>query len=168
MHNPPYAMCLCCIYVNLDKTWIFGIPSDEKERYKPVTNFTYWTVLGSFNTWIIIPLPQKSTPSEAFYEIHQVVIDGISDNMALLVESGDYGAINTTDTENNGFYVIMFTSEAYTLTYNTTIDGQIITAQKLVVKAQYICYMQVYTNWYWNQYPQQNVITVPTLTILYP
>ena len=28
--------------------------------------------------------------------------------------------------------------------------------------------MQVNTNWYWDQYPQQNVITVPTLTILHP
>ena len=40
----------------------------------------------------------------------------------------------------------MFTSEAYILQDNTTIDGQIITAGKLVVKAQYICYVQVNTN----------------------
>ena len=32
------------------------------------------------------PILQKSTPSDAFDEIHQVVLDGISDNMALLVE----------------------------------------------------------------------------------
>ena len=48
--------------------------------------------------------------------------------MVLLVESGKYGAINTTDTTTNVFYVIMFTSEAYALQNNTTIDGQIITA----------------------------------------
>ena len=48
--------------------------------------------------------------------------------MASLVESGKYGAINTTDTKTNVFYVIMFTLEAYTLQDNTTIDGQIITA----------------------------------------
>ena len=48
--------------------------------------------------------------------------------MASLVESGEYGAINTTDTTTNEFYVIIFTSEAYTLQDNTTIDGQIITA----------------------------------------
>ena len=45
--------------------------------------------------------------------------------------------------KNNGFYVIMFTSEAYKLQDNTTIDGQIITSGGLVVKAQYICSMQV-------------------------
>ena len=70
----------------------------------------------------------KSTPSDKFDEIHQVVFDGISDNMASLVEPGKYGAINTTDTETTIFYVIMFTSESYTLQDNTTIDGQIIPA----------------------------------------
>ena len=74
-------------------------------------------------------MSHKSTPYEAFDEIHQVVIDGISDNMALLVESGKYVAINTTDTITNELYVIMFTSEAYTLQDNTIIDGKIITAE---------------------------------------
>ena len=54
--------------------------------------------------------------------------------MALLVESGKYVAINTTDTTTNGIYVIIFTPEAYTLQNNTTIDGKIITAGELVVK----------------------------------
>ena len=73
-------------------------------------------------------MSQKSTPSDAFDEIHQVVLDGISDNMASLVESVNYGSINKTDTTTNGFYVIIFISEAYTIQDNTTIDGQIITA----------------------------------------
>ena len=60
----------------------------------------------------------------------------------------------------------MFTSEAYTLKENTTIDGKIITAWELVVKSQYIFSMQVDTNWYWNQQPKQHVIIVPKLTIL--
>ena len=35
----------------------------------------------------------------------------------------------------NAFYVVMITSEAYTLKDNTTIDGQNITAGELFVKA---------------------------------
>ena len=88
--------------------------------------------------------------------------------MASLVESGKYGAINTADTSTNGFYVIMFTSGAYTLQENTKIDGQIITAGELVVKAKYLCSMQVDTNWYCNQQPKHHVITVTTRTILHP
>ena len=61
--------------------------------------------------------------------------------MHSLVQYGKYGAINTTDTAKKLFYVIMFKSEAYTLQDNTIIDGQIITAEKLVDKAQYLCSM---------------------------
>ena len=66
-------------------------------------------------------MSQNSTPSYSFDEIHQVVLDGISDNMASLFESGKYVAINRMDTTTNGFYVVIFKSEAYTLQYNTTI-----------------------------------------------
>ena len=96
--------------------------------------------------------------------MHQFFIDGISDNMASLVESEKYGAINTTDTSTNAFYVIMFTSGAYTLQNNKTIDGQIITAGELVGKAKYLCSMQIDTNWYWSQQPKHHVITVRTRT----
>ena len=102
-----------CAYIActsmLDKPWISGLSSDEQEPYKPVTNITYWPVLGSFNNWNIIKILQKSTLSDEFDEIHQVVLDGISDNTASLFESGNYGAINTTYTSTNGFYAIMFT-----------------------------------------------------------
>ena len=60
-------------------------------------------------------MSQKSTPYDEFYEIHQVVLDRITDDMALLVVSGKYGAINTTDEVRNGFYVIMLTSEVYAI-----------------------------------------------------
>ena len=73
-------------------------------------------------------------------------MDGISDNMASLVEPGIYGAINTTEASTNGFYVIMFTSGAYRLQENTTIDGEIITAGELGVKAQHISSMKVENN----------------------
>ena len=105
----------------LNKPCISGIPSNKQERYKPVTKCTCLTVIGLFNNWYIIQFSHKSPPYDEFDEIHQVVLDGISDNMALLVESWKYGAINTTDTKTNGFYVIIFTSGAYTLQGNTQI-----------------------------------------------
>ena len=62
----------------------------------------------------------------------------------------------------------MFTSGAYTLQDNTTIDENNITTGELVVKAQYICFTQVETNWYWNQQAKHHFITVPRRTILHP
>ena len=62
----------------------------------------------------------------------------------------------------------MFTSGAYTLRENTTIDEQILIAGELVVNAKYLCSMQVDINCYWNQQSKHHVITVPTRTILHP
>ena len=87
-------------------------------------------------------MSQKSTPFDAFDEIHQVVIDGISDNMDSLVGSLNYGVINTTDRATNSFYVITFTLESYKLQDNTTVYGKIIIAGELVDKAQYLRSMQ--------------------------
>ena len=80
-------------------------------------------------------MSQKSTLYEAFDEIHQVLLDEISDNVVSLVQYGKYGAIKTTVISTHLFYVIMFKSEAYILQDNTTIDGKIMTSGKLVVKA---------------------------------
>ena len=51
-------------------------------------------------------------PFDVFDEIHKVVLDGISENMASLVQSGMYGAIDTSENTSNGLYVIQFISEA--------------------------------------------------------
>ena len=100
------AICrITCSFVActsmLEKEWISGIPSDKQDRYKPVTKCTYWPVLGAFNNWNIIQLSSKSKSSDTFDVIHHIVLDGISDNMTSLFESGKYGAINTTDTSTN-------------------------------------------------------------------
>ena len=57
--------CVACTSI-LDKPWISGIPTYEKQQYKPVTKCTYWPVLWSFKNWNIIKLSQKSTSSDTF------------------------------------------------------------------------------------------------------
>ena len=133
--------CVGCTSM-LDKPWISGIPSKKQARYQPVRNCTHWPVLGSYNNCNIIELTPKSTHFESFNEIHQVVLDVISDNMALLVQSVMYGDINTDDTTTNELYIIQFISEAYMLQTNTTIYGQVISDGELAFKAQYLCSMQ--------------------------
>ena len=59
-----HGMCaICRIPCNyfectsmLDQPWIYGTPSKKEAHYQPVTNFTYWPVLGSCNNWNIIHL----------------------------------------------------------------------------------------------------------------
>ena len=121
-----------------------------------------------YNNRNIIHLTPKYTPFEAFDEIHKFVLDRISENMASLVQSGMYGAINKYYTTTNGLYVIQFLSEAYRLQNNAIIDGHVIYAGELVVKAQYLCSIQENTNLYWKQQPLQQTIIVPTRTIIHP
>ena len=83
-------MFLCCMHIN-------------------------WPVMVPYNNCNIINLTPKSTPFKAFDEIHKVVLDVISENMASLFHSVMYSAINMDENTPNGFYVIMFISEAYKL-----------------------------------------------------
>ena len=105
-----------CAYVGcklmMDKNWIYGILSKKQVRYQPVTNCTYFPVQGSDNNWNIIELTPKSTTFEVFDEVHKVVLDRISENMALLVQSGMYDAIDIDDNTKHGFYVIQLLSGA--------------------------------------------------------
>ena len=91
-------------------------------------------MLGSFNNYDIITLSHKATTSDAFEDIHQVVLDGIRDNMDSLVQYGKYGAINKTGTSKIGNYSNNFVSEASTLQYDTTCDRNISSAGELVIK----------------------------------
>ena len=97
----------------------------------------------------IITLSHKATTSEAFEGIHQVVLDFISENISSLVQSGNYGAINTTYTSIMGCYLIKFVSEEHILQYDTTCDGQISSAGEIVIDSQYLICMKENTNWYW-------------------
>ena len=96
-----------------------------------------------------------------------MVLDRISENLDSLVQSGMYGAINTADNTSNGLCVIQFISYAYTLQKNKTIDGQVIPAGELVVKAQSIFSVQENTNCEWKQQPLKYTIIVPTRKILH-
>ena len=126
----------------IDQPWISGVQLKKQACYQPVINCTYCPVLGPYKNWNIINLTPKSIHSESFDKIHQVVLDVISENMASLVQSGMYGAINTDYTTTNGVYVIQLLPDAYTLQNNTTIDGQVISAGELVFKEKYIYFVQ--------------------------
>ena len=79
---------ITCAYVAcasmLGQPWISGLQSIKQARYQPVINCTYLGLLGPYRNWNIINFTPKSIPSEAFDEIHQMVLDGVSENTASL------------------------------------------------------------------------------------
>ena len=73
-------------------------------------------MLVSFNNWSIVQFTNKTTSSEDFDAVYKVVLDGISDNMAYIVQLG-----NAEDPTTLGYYVIKYLYEPYTLQeYQTT------------------------------------------------
>ena len=111
-------------------------------------------------------LSHNATTTETFEGINQVFFDGIIENMASFVQPGKYGATNTTYSTTMVYYVINFVSEDYTLHEDNNCDGQIYTADKLFVKAQYLSCMKENTKWYWKKKHDKPII-VTTHTILH-
>ena len=111
-HGTCSIHCIRCDYNLLnsimEQHWVPGLKSQQQPCYQPVQDCTYWPVLGSFNNWNIIQLSHKETCSEEIDKIHQVVLYDISENISALVQTDEYGAINTTDTYRMGYYVIKF------------------------------------------------------------
>ena len=91
-------------------------------------------MLGSFNNCNSITLSHKDTTIEAFEEVQRVVLDGINENMASLVQPGKYGTMNMTDTTTMGYYVIKFVFIVHTIQEDTICDVKISADGELVVK----------------------------------
>ena len=68
-----------------------------------------------FNNWNVITFSHKDTADEAFEEIHKFFLDGISNNMASLVQSVCYDAMNTSGSKTMSYYVIKFVLYTYDL-----------------------------------------------------
>ena len=67
-----------------------------------------------------------------------MVLDGISENMASVVKSGIYGANNIDGTTKRWILCYSIYPRVIHDKNNTTIDGQVISDGKLVVKEKYL------------------------------
>ena len=127
--------CACAKFTSmLDKPLVPVLPPQQKLCCQPVKYCTYWPVIVSFNNWNIIKVAHKSTTSEASVDIHQVVIDGISNSVALPVQYGKYGTMKTMDSTTMGYCVIKFVPQAYTLQEETNVTGKLVQLVKWLAK----------------------------------
>ena len=65
--------------------------------------------------------------------MNKVLPDGISANMASLVQTGKYGAINAIDPTTLRYYVVKYVSYAFIIQEDITTDGQDSKAGELSV-----------------------------------
>ena len=76
-----HCACVECMPI-IDKKWVHGFPPSQQTGYQPLTECTYWPVLGSFNNWNSTTLSHKTTTSEDFEKMNQFLLDLIIDDMA--------------------------------------------------------------------------------------
>ena len=86
----------------LYKPWDYKVQPNKQPSYQPVSDCTYWPILGSFNNCNIIKFTNKTTSNEDFGTVHKVVPDGISENNTSLKKIWKYGDINAVDSTKMG------------------------------------------------------------------
>ena len=127
-------MCTNMLY----RPWDPCVDHTQQPRYQPVVGCIYWYVLGSFNDWNIIQFNNKTTSSEEFYEVHKIVLDGQNANMASLVQTRKYGAINAEDPTALRYYVMNYVSDNFALQEDITMDGRVSKSGELIVWSEYL------------------------------
>ena len=142
-----FVACTTMIY----KPWYPGVPQDQQPCYHMVLDSKYWPVWGIYNTCNIMNFTNKTTSSEDFNDNYKVVFDGISENMDLLVHTGKYGVINTTDLKKMGYYVENYLYGALILQEYTNIERQLNKPYELLVRTEYLSSIKTKTNCYWKQ-----------------
>ena len=110
----------------LNKPWYSSVSNTEQTLYKPVLKCTYSTVLVTYNNYNAVNFKNKYTPVEDFYDIHEVVLDGISETTALPVQTVNCGFIITTDITTMRYYVVKYLYNIIVLQEDISTDGYIV------------------------------------------
>jgi len=117
-HVQDPCACSACL-AQLEKPWVPGVAPEEQPMFASSTDCFYWPIFKKadgepgWNDWKIVTLEKKKDSVEDEAEAHAEILEGIETMMAESIEEGKYGAFATED--DDGFYVIKFTSSAYTL-----------------------------------------------------
>ena len=118
-------------------------------------------LLVTYNNGNIIIFTNKTISFEGFVEIHKVLLDKISDNIASLVNTGRYGVISTTYIETMGYYVVKFLSHIVTLHYNNTTYEKVFKAGELAVTPEFLRSMKYTTNWFCDTEKNEQILIFP-------
>ena len=146
VHRIPCA-CVACT-AQLDKEWLPGIAAKEQPRYASVKLCKYWPVLGKYNDWVIMSFKDKGTTEEEFESVHRFVLNGMVSSTASILHDGNFGAINTDDPKTDGYYIVQFKSDPYTLQDTIDVDGQILEKGEVVCDARYFSPAMENSKWY--------------------
>ena len=112
----------------------------------------YHDIFGDLNNWKFFDVKVCNKESDVIdeqLEMNQHVLECISTIMAEKIRINGFGALPTTDPDYNGYYIVQFQSDPYTLQENYQLDsGDYIPAGELVVNAFYYNKVPSTTMWH--------------------
>jgi hypothetical protein len=158
--------CTACLD-QLEKPWVPGVEPEKQPMFASSVHCIYWPLFKQaagepgLNDWKILKLEKKKGSDEDETEVYAEVLAGVETMMAEQIKTKNedggpvYGAFATEDVD--GFYVIKFTSAAYTLQddvelkeYEPAIK---IKAGALVCDAEYFNKVPGASGWYTEAIP---------------
>ena len=134
-----------------------AVAPEKQPCFAPSTGCKYWPIFkqadgSGLNDWKIVTLVKKRGSQEDEEEAYEEVLAGITETMAEQITPEKYGAFSTLDEDADGYYVIKFTSAAYTLQQDVELPeytpALVLKAGELVCDAEYFNKVGGASLWY--------------------
>jgi hypothetical protein len=95
-----------------------------RARYASSITCKYWGILEGLNDWKITKLvPASDDYEDDLDEAKQMVLHGMATEAAEQIKVGQIGSFLTNDADSDGYYVVEWTSEPYTLQEAVTLEA---------------------------------------------
>ncbi len=125
------------------------------ERYASSITCKYWSIFEGLNDWKLVKLVADGTAESIADDICKAkitVLYGIATSVAESICEGSFGAFLTDDKESDGYYVVQWTSDPYTLQNSVQLEEYKpplhLEAGELVCKARYLHKVPRARQWY--------------------
>jgi hypothetical protein len=153
MRRIPCA-CNACVE-QLSHKWMPKIDKLLQPRYAiepPLCKYS--SILRGYNKWYITELiiDTKTTTKEEMQEMRETVLMGMTQVSSEEIQTGSFGAFQTSDKQTLGYYIVQWTGNPYTLQEqyecNAFNPPVLIPTGELVCEAKFWTPMSKGTNWY--------------------
>jgi hypothetical protein len=118
--------------------WSHGIPATTQPRYAPRPDCDWAPIFQGLNDWLIVDLvPTAKSDEEEIELAYTTVLKGIATIMSESIKIGEYGAFNTDDEAADGYYLVRWASDPYSLQEDVFLDDYDPPLQ--IVRGELVC-----------------------------
>ena len=134
--------CLCTsCKEQLQKPWNQLLPACKQDMFAENKSCKFWDLFQGLNNWRILDLVDKVGADNADDEFKEQIIRNYISIMEEKIKDGDVGAVSTSDNNTDGYYLVKWCSDPYTLQediMNTTFtDYEVIEIGDMVCDGLY-------------------------------